>query len=41
MQVTRQGVFEGFESPDRKYFYYTKGRRAAGIWRVPVAEGFH
>lgn len=39
VQVTRQGGFEGFESPDGKYFYYAKGRRAAGIWRVPVEGG--
>jgi dipeptidyl aminopeptidase/acylaminoacyl peptidase len=42
VQMTRQGGFEGFEgfeSPDGRYFYYAKGRRAAGIWRIPVAGG--
>jgi Tol biopolymer transport system component/DNA-binding winged helix-turn-helix (wHTH) protein len=39
VQVTRQGGFEGFESPDGRYFYYAKGRRAAGIWRIPVEGG--
>jgi Tol biopolymer transport system component/DNA-binding winged helix-turn-helix (wHTH) protein len=39
MQVTRQGGFEGFESPGGKYFYYAKGRRVAGIWRIPVEGG--
>jgi Tol biopolymer transport system component/DNA-binding winged helix-turn-helix (wHTH) protein len=39
VQVTRQGGFEGFESPDGKYFYYAKGRLAVGIWRIPVAGG--
>src|SRR5262245_3773529 len=38
-QVTRQGGFEGFESPDGKYFYYAKGRQAPGIWRVSVEGG--
>jgi hypothetical protein len=38
-QVTRQGGFEGFESPDGKYFYYAKGRDIPGIWRIPVAGG--
>lgn len=36
VQVTRQGGFEGFESPDGKYFYYAKARQAPGIWRIPV-----
>ncbi len=39
VQVTRQGGFEGFESTDGKYFYYSKGRAMPGIWRVPVAGG--
>jgi len=39
MQVTRQGGFEGFESPDGKYFYYAKARQAPGIWRISVEGG--
>ena len=39
VQITKQGGFEGFESPDGKYLYYTKGRSIPGIWKVPVAGG--
>lgn len=39
VQVTKQGGFEGFESFDGKYFYYSKGRAMPGIWRIPVAGG--
>jgi len=39
VQVTMQGGFEGFESPDGKYFYYAKGRDVPGIWRIPVEGG--
>ncbi|HZS06006.1 MAG TPA: winged helix-turn-helix domain-containing protein [Blastocatellia bacterium] len=39
VQVTRHGGFEGFESTDGKYFYYTKGRAVPGIWRAPVGGG--
>ncbi len=39
MQVTKQGGFESYESPDGKHLYYTKGRGVPGIWRVPVAAG--
>lgn len=39
VQLTRQGGFEGFESPDGKYFYYAKGRDVPGIWRIPVEGG--
>src|SRR6266496_5189976 len=39
VQLTRQGGFEGFESPDGKYFYYAKGRAMPGIWRVPLGGG--
>jgi len=37
--VTRQGGFEGIESPDGKFFYYAKGRRLPGVWRIPVEGG--
>ncbi len=39
VQVTREGGFEGFESPDGKFFYYTRGPRIPGIWRIPVEGG--
>ena len=39
VQVTRQGGFEAFESPDGTLLYYTKGRGPGGIWQVPVAGG--
>jgi len=39
IQITKRGGFGGFESFDGKYFYYSKGERESGIWRVPVAGG--
>jgi len=39
VQVTRQGGFESYESPDGKSLYYTKGRGVPGIWRVPIEGG--
>jgi len=39
IQVTKQGGFEAFESPDGKLLYYTKGRGPGGIWQVPVTGG--
>ena len=39
VQVTQQGGFEAFESPDGKLLYYTKGRGPGGIWQMPVAGG--
>jgi hypothetical protein len=39
VQVTKHGGFEGFESTNGKYFYYSKGRAVPGIWRVPVGGG--
>jgi hypothetical protein len=39
VQLTKDGGFEGFESPDGKFFYYAKGRRMPGIWRIPVEGG--
>lgn len=38
-QITRNGGFEAFESPDGRYLYYLKGRAVEGIWRVPVDGG--
>ncbi|MDQ3545896.1 MAG: serine/threonine-protein kinase, partial [Verrucomicrobiota bacterium] len=34
VQVTRQGGFEAFESPDGELLYYTKGRGPGGIWQM-------
>jgi Tol biopolymer transport system component/predicted Ser/Thr protein kinase len=39
VQVTREGGFAAFESPDGKFIYYAKGQSAPGIWRIPVAGG--
>lgn len=39
VQVTRGGAFEGFESPDGKLFYFSKGRGIYGLWAVPVDGG--
>jgi len=39
IQVTRNGGFEGFESTDGQFLYYTARKGKAGIWRVPVAGG--
>jgi Tol biopolymer transport system component/DNA-binding winged helix-turn-helix (wHTH) protein len=39
VQLTKDGGFEGFESLDGKFFYYAKGRRMPGIWRIPVEGG--
>lgn len=39
VQITRNGGFEAFESPDGKYLYYLKGRAMPGLWRVPVNGG--
>jgi len=38
-QITREGGFEGFESPDGESFYYSKGRGVPGIWQVPIGGG--
>ncbi len=37
VQVTKQGAFAAFESPDGKFVYYTKHQ--PGIWRVAVEGG--
>jgi Tol biopolymer transport system component len=37
-QITGQGAFESFVSPDNKEIYYSKGRGVPGLWRV-AAEG--
>jgi Tol biopolymer transport system component len=38
-QVTRNGGFAAFESPDGRYLYYAKGRSASGLWRKPLPGG--
>jgi Tol biopolymer transport system component/DNA-binding winged helix-turn-helix (wHTH) protein len=38
-QVTHQGGFAAFESPDGKFLYYAKGLTVPGLWRVPTAGG--
>jgi len=38
-RVTGNGGFEGYESFDGKYLYYTKEFTTAGIWRMPVWGG--
>ncbi len=38
-QLTHNGAFEGFEAPDGKLFYFTKGRGVYGIWTIPVEGG--
>jgi Tol biopolymer transport system component/DNA-binding winged helix-turn-helix (wHTH) protein len=39
MQVTKNGAFEGFESVDGKFLYFTKRSWDAELWRVPVTGG--
>lgn len=34
VQLTQQGIFECFTSPDGKTVYYSKGRGINGLWRV-------
>jgi len=39
VRVTRQGAFEGFESADGKYLYYSKDDSNSGIWRIDLTNG--
>ena len=39
MQVTKKGGFEGFESPDGKFFYFTKRSWEATLWRISLDGG--
>lgn len=39
VQVTHGGGYSGFESPDQRYFYYSKGETLSGIWRVNLQDG--
>jgi Tol biopolymer transport system component len=38
-QVTRSGGFNGIESLDSKYLYFSKGRENAALWRLDVGSG--
>jgi Tol biopolymer transport system component len=39
VQVTKEGGFAAFESPDAKYVYYAKGRSVPGLWRIALDTG--
>ena len=39
VQVTKQGGFAAFESPDGRFVYYAKGLNVSGLWRVASAAG--
>jgi len=39
VQVTQRGGFEGFESADGKYLYYSKGNDTPGLWKLDLATG--
>ena len=39
MQLTSQGGFAAFESPDGQAVYYAKGLNVAGLWKVHVNGG--
>jgi Tol biopolymer transport system component len=39
VQVTKNGGFRGSESPDGKFFYYSKFIDTSGLWRIPVEGG--
>lgn len=39
VQVTHQGGFAAFESPDGRFLYYAKGPGVPGLWRIPTNGG--
>jgi Tol biopolymer transport system component/DNA-binding winged helix-turn-helix (wHTH) protein len=39
VQVTHQGGFAAFESPDGQFLYYAKGLGVPGLWRTPTNGG--
>ena len=39
IQVTRQGGYVAFESPDSRFVYYSKARGETSLWRVPTGGG--
>jgi Tol biopolymer transport system component len=38
-QITREGGFEAFESPDGRTLYFIKSPDAQGLWRMPSSGG--
>jgi len=34
VQLTRGGGFAAFESPDRKFVYYTKSQGTSSLWKI-------
>jgi Tol biopolymer transport system component len=39
VQVTRNGGYSGFESPDGKFLYYARDHVNTSLWRVPAEGG--
>jgi serine/threonine protein kinase/Tol biopolymer transport system component len=39
VSLTRHGGFEGFESMDGRYLYYSKSEERSGIWRMDLSNG--
>jgi Tol biopolymer transport system component len=39
LQVTRNGGYVAFESPDGRFVYYQKSRGVTSLWRVPANGG--
>jgi Tol biopolymer transport system component/DNA-binding winged helix-turn-helix (wHTH) protein len=39
IEVTRNGGTNGFESSDRKFIYYAKGRYGTSLWKIPMDRG--
>jgi Tol biopolymer transport system component len=39
VQLTHQGGFAAFESPDGRFLYYAKGLTVPGLWRIPTNGG--
>jgi dipeptidyl aminopeptidase/acylaminoacyl peptidase len=39
VRLTRRGGFEGFESMDGNYLYYSKRQEHSGIWRMDLGNG--
>ena len=37
VRVTRSGGYEAFEGPDGRWLYFTRDRRASGLWRLPAS----
>jgi eukaryotic-like serine/threonine-protein kinase len=39
VQITTGGGMEGYETPDGRYFVFTRNRGVYGLWAVPVGGG--